>query len=64
MSEKTFTTVASVIFVFVALIQVLRVFYGWPVAIGGWSVPMWISWVIVVIAGALSYLGISLAMRK
>jgi hypothetical protein len=31
--------------------------------IGGWTVPMWVSWIGLVIAGGLSYLGINLAMR-
>jgi hypothetical protein len=63
MSQRTFTIIASVMFGVVALLQALRIFLGWPVGIGGWSVPMWFSWIIVVVAGGLSYFGINLAMR-
>ena len=45
MSQKTFTIIASVIFGVVALFHVLRIFLGWPAVIGGWTVPMWFSWI-------------------
>ena len=63
MSQKTFTIIASMIFGVVALFHVLRIFLGWPAVIGGWMVPMWVSWIGLVVAGGLSYLGINLAMR-
>ena len=64
MDQKTFTILAGVIFAVVALLHVLRILMGWPAAIGGWAVPMWLSWVGVVVAGGLSYFGLSLAMRR
>ena len=63
MSQRTFTIIASAIFGVVALLHVLRIFLGWPAVIGGWTVPMWLSWIGLVVAGGLSYFGISLAMR-
>ncbi len=27
-------------------------------AIGGWTVPMWVSWIAFVVAGGLSYFGL------
>ena len=45
MDQKTFTILAGVIFAAVALLHVLRILMGWPAAIGGWAVPMWLSWV-------------------
>ena len=62
MSQRTFTIIASVIFGLVALFHV-RIFLGWPAVIGGWTVPMWFSWIGLVVAGGLSYFGINLAMR-
>jgi hypothetical protein len=35
----------------------------WPIVIAGWIVPIWLSWLAFVIAGALGYLGLSLAKR-
>ena len=63
MSQRTFTIIASVIFGVIALLHVLRIFLGWPAVIGGWTVPMWLSWIGLVVAGGLSYFGINLAMR-
>jgi hypothetical protein len=63
MDQKTFALVAGVIFALVALLHVLRLFMGWPMVIGSWSVPMWLSWAGLIIAGGLSVLGLRLAMR-
>ena len=64
MSQKTFTMIVSVIFGLVALLlHVLRIFFGWPAVIGGWTVPMWLSWIGLVVTGGLSYFGINIAMR-
>jgi hypothetical protein len=41
MSQRTFTIIASAIFAVIALL--LRIFFGWPAVIGGWTVPMWLS---------------------
>lgn len=64
MDQKTFTIVAGVIFAVVALLHLLRILMGWPAVIGGWTVPMWVSWIGLVVAGGLSYFALSLAMRR
>ena len=45
MNQKTFYIVTGVIFAAVALFHLARIFMGWTVEIGDWSVPMWFSWV-------------------
>jgi len=57
MSEKTFVATAAVIFGIVALLHLLRLVMGWSVVIEDWTVPMWFSWIGLVVAGALSYFG-------
>jgi hypothetical protein len=37
---------------------------GWPIVIDNWTVPMWLSWIALVIAGGLSYFGSSLVSRS
>jgi hypothetical protein len=64
MDQRTFNVVASVIFMLVALLHLLRIYMGWPVVIGSWTVPMWVSWIALVVAGSLSYFGLSLATRS
>lgn len=64
MDQKTFFMVASVIFALVALLHLSRIYMGWPVVIGSWSVPMWLSWIGPVVAGRLSYFGLHLTARS
>ena len=64
MTEKTFATIAAVIFALVALLHLLRLVMGWSIVIDSWMVPMWVSWIGLVVAGGLSYYGARLAMRS
>ena len=64
MDQKTFTLLAGVIFAIVALLHLLRIYMGWPVAIDGWAIPMWVSWIALVVAGGLSYFGLTLTQRR
>ena len=61
MSQKAFLLVAAIIFLLVGLLHVLRLVYGWTVVIGGWSVPMWVSWVALIVAALLAYEGFRLS---
>jgi uncharacterized membrane protein YbhN (UPF0104 family) len=61
--QRTFNVVASVIFAVVALLHLLRIYMGWPIVIGSWTAPMWVSWIALVVAGGLSYFGLSLARQ-
>jgi len=58
---KPFTTAAVVVFALVASLHVARIVLGWHViigdsvvAIGGTSIPMWVSYLGVVVAGGLA----------
>jgi hypothetical protein len=53
---KPFSTIAAVVFALVALAHLLRLIYNWQVVFNGWNVPMWLSWVGLIVAGALSAL--------
>jgi uncharacterized membrane-anchored protein YitT (DUF2179 family) len=64
MNQKTFVMLAGVIFAIVALAHLLRIFMDWPIVIDNWTVPMWLSWIALVIAGGLSGFGLSLASRS
>jgi hypothetical protein len=64
MSEKTFAAIAAAIFGLVALLHLLRLVMGWSIVIEAWTVPMWLSWIGLVVAGALSYFGARLARRS
>jgi hypothetical protein len=56
MDRKTYLVVAGIIFTLVALFHLVRIFENWPVIIGDWSVPKWVSWVGLIVAGGLALL--------
>ena len=58
---KPFTTAAVIVFTFVAGVHLARIVLGWHViigepvvAVGGTSIPMWASYLGVVVAGGLA----------
>ncbi len=55
MSTHSFFKVTGSIFFLIAALHLLRSFYGWEVFIGGVSIPLWASWLAVIVAGFLSY---------
>ena len=57
MSQKSYYSVTGGIFLIIAVLHLLRVVNGWPADIGTFSVPMWLSWLGVLLAGYLSYNG-------
>lgn len=64
MDQKTFSVLTGAIFALVALLHALRIFMGWPILIGAWNAPMWLSWIGLVVAGGLSYFGLTLGTRR
>jgi hypothetical protein len=63
MNAKAFSLVAGVIFALVALFHLVRIFMEWTVIIGDWPIPMWVSWIALVVAGGLALLGLRLSER-
>lgn len=52
---KPFTTIAVAIFTIVAVVHVLRILLGWEVVVGGTVMPMWASYLGLIIAGGLAF---------
>ena len=53
---KPATTVAVVVFALVALLQLLRVAFGWEVIVNGSSIPFWASVIACVAAATLAFM--------
>jgi hypothetical protein len=49
------------VFLIVAVLHLLRIIFGWPARIGGLDIPLWASWLALVVAGALAYFGFRLS---
>lgn len=52
--KKPFTHLAVFVLAVVALVQLLRLVYGWEVVIQGHLVPPWLSLVAFLVAGGLA----------
>ncbi|MFN3626099.1 MAG: hypothetical protein ACK4TP_18855 [Hyphomicrobium sp.] len=59
MTARTLSYIAGTIFILMALLQLTRALAGWDVVIASTSVPVWVSWVIGVIATTLGWLGLT-----
>ena len=64
MNQRAYTLTTSVIFLVIGILHLLRIIFGWKAAIGGGAVPMWASWVALVVAGFLGYEGFRLARKS
>jgi len=63
MKKRTYFITVSTVFVVVATVHFLRIVYGWPLEVGGLSIPMWVSWFGVIFIGSLAYHGFILQKR-
>jgi hypothetical protein len=61
---RTYALVTGCIFGVLALAHVARIFLEWPAQVAGWAVPMWLSWIAIVVTGALSAWAFSLVNRS
>ena len=55
MTSNTFRRTSGAIFLLIAVLHVCRLIWRWEALIGGWHVPLWISWAAVLFAGYLAY---------
>ena len=64
MSQRTFLLTVAAFFSLIGLLHLLRLVFGWEANIGGLIVPMWASWVAILVAGYLAYEGLRLGKRS
>ncbi len=62
-NQKNYFSITSAIFLIIAVLHILRVILGWPAVIGGWEVPIWLSWVALILAGYLAFSGLKLKQK-
>jgi uncharacterized membrane protein len=63
-TKRSFCLTAGIIFLVIALLHLLRIAFGGEAVIEGWTVPKWVSWVALVVAGYLGYEGLKLSQRQ
>ena len=52
---KPFAAFAVLVFSLVALLQLLRAFFGWEVTVNGLFIPLWASVIACLVAAALAF---------
>ena len=63
MNIRTYCRVSAIIFVLVALAHLARLIFSSSLIIDGATIPMFVSWVGLVVPGALAYWGFQGAQR-
>jgi hypothetical protein len=63
MNRKSYFLVTAAVFSVVGLLHLLRIGLGWEAVVGGWSIPMWLSWAATVVTAVLAYYGFTHGWR-
>jgi len=53
MQRSSYRTISGIVFGLVALLHGVRAALQMPLLVGSTSIPVWVSWVAVAVAGAL-----------
>ena len=61
MTRQIFSLVTAMLFSLIALLHAIRLAQGWHVTIGDIVMPVWVSWIGLVIAAYLAYEGFRLS---
>jgi hypothetical protein len=64
MTHKTFSLVASVIFLVIALGHLSRLVFKWSLLLAGWAVPFWVNGVALLVFAYLAFRGFRLAKKS
>jgi hypothetical protein len=60
MDQRTYNIVTASLFLIVAVLHLLRIIFGWPARIGDLDIPLWASWLALIVTGGLAYCGLRL----
>lgn len=62
--ERSLLKLLGIVFLIIAFLHLVRIAFGWNLIFGDISIPLWISWLGVLIPGYLSYSCFHFASRK
>lgn len=64
MALRPFLILVGVIFTAIAAMHVWRLLSGWPVVVGNTAIPMWVSWLGLLVTAILALLAFRHASRQ
>ena len=60
---RAYLRVSGAVFGVIALLHIVRLLLDWPAQVAGWVVPLWVSWIAILAAGALCVWAFRLARQ-
>lgn len=51
--QSRYAVVSGVLFGVIAVVQALRALYQWPVQVGDFDMPVWASWIALIVSGSM-----------
>lgn len=63
MEQKRYFVITGMIFTLIGILHLARIIKGWEAQIGGLVIPMWLSWLAVILALFLAVSGSKLARK-
>jgi hypothetical protein len=64
MKEGAFLKIMGAIFALISILHLLRSIFQWPAQIGTFQIPMWFSWIAIVIAALISYTAFQMSVKR
>ena len=62
-NKKRYYAIVSTLFLIVSLLHFVRIINGWDLILGDHVIPVWMSWVVVVLLGYLAGRGFSYRVK-
>jgi len=57
MTATKYAMLAAALFAIISALQLVRALAGWPITVGSTMIPVWVSWIAFIVAGALAWIG-------
>ncbi len=57
MPVRIYTSLTATLFLIIFVLHLLRLIFSWPANFAGFDVPMWLSWVAMIVAAYISAVG-------
>jgi len=57
MNNKSYFKFSSLLFLIIAIVHLARLIYGWEVVLGETMIPVWASWVAVIVGAYMAWQG-------
>ncbi|MDE1874714.1 MAG: hypothetical protein KGI79_02200 [Patescibacteria group bacterium] len=62
--QRSYFIIVGIITGVVAIAHLLRIIFGAGIDVSGWAVPLWLSWIGIIVAGFVSYASFAFASKK